>query len=344
MALQNMTLPFGTAADGADASLFVVSDDSGMTVAATDLGASLVSVKVPDAHGNLVDVTLGYGGAARYADNAICLGAVVGRCAGRIRGASFELGGTTHRLTANEHGNSLHSGPNFWHGRLWKAERTSEPGTLSFSLHSPAGDQGYPGSVDATVTYRLTETNELHVTFAARPSEPTIVNMTTHAYWNLNGHASGDVLDHVLCLDASSYLPCTEKLIPTGEVAPLTSELDYSSPATLGARALGPRLDTPFVLDAGDGGSCEHAARLVGDRSRIALDFSTTAPGLLVYSGYWLDASDAKDGAHYGANAGVALEPMFYPDAIHHPEFPSPVFSPERPYEQHHVLAFSIAE
>lgn len=334
--------PFGATPNGRQARLFVLSNSGGASVGLTDFGASMVSCKVHDGHGDFPDVALGYSGAAGYAGNAYNLGAIVGRCANRIAGASFELGGNTYRLTANDGANSLHSGPHRWSERLWDVTHTSAS-SVTFSLSSRRGDQGFPGSVKASVTYELSESNALTLRFSATPSDPTIINLISHAYWNLNGHASGDVLGHRLQIDAQSYTPMVGH-IPTGEIAPVEgTPYDFREPHELGER-LGqlPRgYDDNYCLD--NRGRMAVAARLVGDRTGITLTVSTDAPGMQVFDHSAFDVEGAKDGAHYGAFAGVALETQHYPDAIHHKTFPQPVYTPDRPFESTTVFAFGVS-
>lgn len=333
--------PFGATPAGRQARLFVLSNSVGASVGITDFGASMVSCKVPDGHGNFPDVALGYSGPAGYASDTMNLGAIVGRCANRIAGASFELGGSSYRLAANDGANNLHSGPHRWSERLWDVTHTSAS-SVTFSLSSRRGDQGFPGSVKASVTYELSEGNALTLRFDATPSDPTIVNLISHAYWNLNGHASGDVLGHSLQIDAQSYTPMVDH-IPTGEVSPVEgTPYDFRQPQTLGARLeqLPHGYDDNYCLD--NRGRLAQAARLVGDKTGITLTVSTDAPGMQVFDYDAFDIEGAKDGVHYGAFAGVALETQHYPDAIHHKNFPQPVYTLDRPFRSTTVFAFGI--
>lgn len=335
---------FGQTERGDQAHLAVLSNEQGMTVATTDLGACLVSVRVPDGKGYVPDVTLGYDGVRGYEHNDADFGAIVGRCANRIAGASFELAGTTHRLAANEGANSLHSGPHLWFERMWQLVEDDKADTVTYELLSRPGDQGFPGAVDVHVSYTLTEKNELTVSYLAEPSAPTIVNLTCHAYWNLNGHAAGSVLDHTLKLDTESYTPSDEHLIPTGEILPVAgTPYDFRETRRLGDAIdeVSGGYDTNFVLS--QTGQLEHAAHLVGDRSGITLDILTTSPGLQVYTSGGLNCDHGKGGRHYGRFDAVALETQFYPDAIHHKNFPQPVFGPDRPFQAKTVFSFGTS-
>ena len=338
-----LALPYGRTPDGHDTHLYLLSNAQGMTVAATDFGACLVSVRVPDKEGNLLDVVLAHQGQRGYEHNPMGFGATVGRHANRIARATFDLGGKAYHLAANEGHNSLHSGPDLWFQRLWELAEVADD-HVTFGLVSPDGDQGFPGEVEARATYTLSEDNRVTVRYEALPSCQTVISMTNHAYWNLNGHASGKVLGHSLAVDAKAYLPTDQENIPLGEVAPVEGTVfDVRKPVVLAdvLDALPRGFDHNFCLQ--QEGVVAHAARMVGDRSGIALDVTTDAPGLQVYMAGWLDDMRGKDGASYGRFSGVALEAQRWPDAIHHPDWPSPVYGPERPFSQTTVFAFSIA-
>lgn len=355
------SIPFSETPVGFHARLYLLSNGS-MTVGVTDLGACLVTCRVPDGQGNSPDVVLGFDNAARYADNPMTLGGLVGRVANRIADARFSLDGQAYQLTGNNEGNCLHGGRDMWFQRPWSVESASGEtdgvaASVTFALHSADGDQGFPGAVDVRVTYELAKTNKLQVRYAATPSARTLVNLTCHAYWNLNGHASGDVLGHELAVAASRYTPVDQRLIPTGELASVAgTPLDLRAARKIGAcfrEAAGAfagfdNYDHNFVLDgaaqaAGAAPSEHPAATLVGDASGIRMRVTTTAPGLQVYTASCLDEKHGKDGAAYGPYAGVALETQLFPDAIHHPEWPAatdPVFGPDRPFLSSTTFSF----
>ena len=340
--MQNAIL-FGTAPTGEAVHLYELSNDSGIRVGITDLGANLVSCHVPDGRGNYPDVLLGHAGAAGYIGDNSNIGAIVGRCANRIANARFEVGGTSYRLAANSGVHNLHSGPHKWSERLWKVVDSGDS-SITFELTSRKGDQGFPGSVQTHVTYALNSSNQLSVAYKAIPSEATIINLTSHAYWNLNGHAAGSVLDHTLQLAATTYTP-VERHIPTGEIAPvLGTPYDFTSPRTVGAEleTLPGGYDDNFCLD--NKGKVAQAAHLVGDVTGITMDVLTDAPGIQIYTADYFDVPWAKGGVHYGAFAGIALETQYYPDAIHFKNFPQPVFTPSRPFVSKTVFAFGTSE
>ncbi len=348
---------FGQLADGGEAKLFTISNKAGMEVAVTNVGACLVSVKVPSAAGELVDVVLGYDDASGYVAGRQLIGAVVGRVVNRIAGASFELDGASYQLGKNDGENCNHSGPNYWFTREWevvRGEQLEDGGAVEFRLLSPDGDQGFPGEVDMHVTYELDSAGALTVTYDGTTSARTPISMTNHSYFNLNG--SGTVLDHRLTVAADSYTETDEHLIPSGRATPLDgTALDLRGGKKLGecvgsdersvANAKG--LDHNFVLvEAGDGrdgfvGAQRHVARLEADRTGIVLDISTDLPGMQVYTGNYLEGEAGRGGRVYHDYDAVALETNFYADAVHHPSFPQPIFGPERPYRSATTYAFS---
>lgn len=323
--MSHESIAFGTMPDGRDVHLHLLRNAHGLEAGICELGACLVSVRVPDGHGGRPDVCLGYDGVAGYLDNPHCMGAILGRNANRIAGARFDLGGTTHRLAANDGENNLHSGPHLYSHRLWQAGRTTED-SVTLNLHSRPGDQGFPGAVDVNVTYTLTEDDTLRVDYDAMPDDTTIVNLTCHAYWNLNGHASGSALGHTLQVEADAYTPTDEHHIPTGVVAPVEGtpfDLRQPRPIEEGVRALG-GYDVNYVLHNDE--HLERACTLTGDVTGISMDVLTDSPGLQLYSAGALEAR-GKDGAHYRPGSGIALETQFFPDFIHHKNFPQAVYA-----------------
>ncbi len=343
-------LDFGPTHTGQPSHLYRMRNANGMEVDVTDLGASIVSVRVPNRDGELVDVALGFDEVDGYEHNDAAVGGIVGRCANRIEGAQFSLGGKTYQLTANEGPNMLHGGRDMWFERLWEGaligrkgerRRGASADTVIFGLFSPDGDQGFPGAVDVRVTYKLTDANELKITFDAQPDLETVINLTSHAYWNLNGHNSGDILGHSLHVAAERYTPTGAGKLPDGrKVSVGGTPFDFRLPKAIG-RDLTERFnnyDHNFLL--GGNGHMQYAATLVGDKTGISMDVATDLPAMLVYTGLELDVADGKDGAHYGPYAGVALETHYTPNAVHHKEYRQPIFSPEHPYQSRTTFTF----
>ena len=350
---------FGRGPRGEAVSLWRVRAAGGMYAEVTDLGACLVSLWVPDAAGNLVDVVLGYDDATGYAHNSTHFGAPMGRVANRIGGARFELDGVTYELAATEKGNALHSGPDLWRERMWelvRAEQDEKGGLVELHLASPDGDQGYPGAVDMHVTYELRD-GALSITYDGTPEARTLVSMTNHSYFNLNGQASGTVLGHSLGVDADAYTETDEALVPTGRILPVEgTPLDLRDPRELGevlasgwrpivsARGLDHNYALPATGLGVDGfvGECRRVATLAGDVSGIVMRVETDAPGMQVYTANWIEGERGRGGATYHDHDAVCLETQFFPDAIHHPNFAQPVFGPERPYRSRTVFSFGV--
>ena len=319
--------------------LHTITGSQGLSATITTVGAACVSLEVPGRDGKPVDVVLGLACEDDYRDNPNFIGATVGRCVNRIGGAQFSLGGIEYPLTANDGANCNHSGRDFWAMRAWElAEADGEHATLS--LHSPAGDQGFPGEADVTATYRV-DGMVLEVTYAATVSEPTIVNMTNHVYFNLTGHDSGSAMGHLLRIDSDRRLVSDETVLPTGAIADVAGTAwDFRELRPIERAMPSSGFDTCYVLS--DDGGLAHAARLVGEKSGIAMDLFCDQPGMQLYTANFMSDSRGKHGTGYQPRSAVCLEPGIYPDAIHHPDWPSPVFSPERPYLWRMRLEFSL--
>ena len=215
-----MKRDFGTTAKGEQAFLYTLKNKNGMEIAVSDYGAVLVKVLIPDKAGNLVDVVLGYDDVNGYEAGTLYFGATVGRVANRIGGGSFELNGKTYVLTQNDNKNTLHGGTPYYDKRMWMVEEADE-GHVSLALHSPDGDQGFPGAVDIHVTYTLTDENEVKIHYHGIPEADTLLNLTNHSYFNLSGHASFDVLGQEAMICADAYTRADAESIPTGELVPV---------------------------------------------------------------------------------------------------------------------------
>ena len=322
---------FGQVKGGQEARLYVMENDRGMSVAVTDFGANLVQVHVPDSKGNLVDVVLGYGDAKGYEEGDAAIGAVVGRNANRIGGAAFQIQGVTYQLAKNDNDNNLHSGPDVYQKRFWKVEEAKD-GSVTFLMHSPDGDQGFPGTLDMRVTYELTEQNSLRITYDGVPDKDTVINMTNHSYFNLNGHASGDVLGHKVLLDADQFTRANAHSIPTGELLDVTdTPMDFRNLRLLGeaidadyeAVQLGAGYDHNWVLK--NDGKFDKVAQAEGDKTKIVMEVYTDLPGVQMYTANFLDQEVGKEGAVYGRRAGVCFETQYFPNAVNQENFISSV-------------------
>lgn len=345
--------PFGTTEDGRAFSLFTLTNAAGMSADITNLGGAIVALRTPDRTGSLGDIALGYGDPQEYLRNGPYFGVLVGRHANRIEGASFELNGTQYRLAANDGRNHLHGGPGGFHKAVWEAEIAKTPDggeALRLTHVSPDGDEGYPGELRVTVVYRLTDDNGLVIDYEAVSDKDTVVNLTNHVYFNLAGHDAGTIDGHELMIDADFFTPIDAECTPTGEVRSVAgTPFDFRT-----ARALGPGLasgdeqignaggyDHNFVLRVG-GAAPEKFAELYEPSSGRVMEVYTTKPGVQLYTGNFLDGSDAgKGGVRYGKRAGLCLETQYFPNSMKHRHFPTPVLRAGAAYKHVTVYKFS---
>ena len=307
----------------------------------TERGAGVVSVVVPDRNGIMGDVVLGYRDEESYLADGPCAGKIPGRFANRIDGGRFVLDGKEHLLVRNNPGYQLHGGPDGFSNRLWKTAGISDTEAV-LTLDSPDGDQGYPGNMHVEAVYTWRDDNSLTLSLKATTDAPTIVNLTNHTYWNLDGEDSGSVLGHTLKLNASRWLVTTDALIPTGELASVDgTPMDFRTAKPIGrdikadfpALKYGKGYDNCWVLDGAPG--LKLAAELSSAVSGRRLEVWTDQPGVQVYTGNWLDGSPvSKSGRPYRDYDGVAIECQGFPDAPNHPEFPSCVLRPGETYSR----------
>lgn len=323
-------------------------------MSAITYGARIQALRLPDRRGEMSDVLLGYDDLAGYEDDEPYHGAVVGRVANRIGGASFTLDGVTYRLPANQGRNHLHGGPKGFSRVVWSATpfEEGEQVGVHFRYVSEDGEQGYPGTLRVQVTYSLTPANELRIEYRATTDRATPVNLLQHVYLNLAGEGSGDVLDHVLTVAADEYTLLDEESIPTGEVESVEgTPFDFRSPRRLGERIesdhpqirLAGGYDQNFVLK-GDRSAPGWAARLVEPESGRAVDVFTTEPGLQLYTGNLLGGHRGKGGHRYPARSGVCLETQHFADSPNQPHFPSVILRPGEELVSRTVYGFSVAE
>lgn len=304
---------------------FTLGRAGGLQIEVMDIGATWLSCLVPMPGAAPREVLLGHADPARWADDGGFLGATIGRFANRIAGARFELGGHEHRLVANEGANQLHGGPDGFHRRRWSA-REQGPLHLRLGLHSPAGDQGYPGALEAAVEYRLDpEALALTIAFEATVSQPCPVSLTNHAYFNLDG--GGTVLGHRLRVAAAHWLPVDPAALPLGHLAPVAgTPFDLREPQVIGVRLgegepqhVATGYDHCLALDDSAARGDTPAAELISSDERLSMQLYATYPGLQVYSGYHLPEAGGRDGRPLPRYAGLALEPEFFPDSPNHP-------------------------
>jgi aldose 1-epimerase len=335
---------------------YTLTNGKGMRVRILNYGGILQSIEVPDRRGRTANVTLGFDNLADYVAKSPYFGCITGRYANRIAGGEFTLNGQVHTLPVNNPPNSLHGGTVGFDKHIWATttfRRNGDVG-LVMTYTSPDGDQGYPGTLRATVTYTLTRSNGIRMDYQGTTDKPTVVNLTNHAYWNLAGEGSGSADDHVVYLNAKRYTPVDDTLIPTGALDPVAgTPMDFTRPTPIGARirdsfgqlVIGRGYDHNWVLDRRDHTftRLELAARVSEPTSGRVLTVYTTEPGIQFYTGNFLDGTlYGTSGRAYRQGDGFALETQHYPDSPNHPSFPSTVLNPGQTYRTTTIYQFGV--
>lgn len=326
-----------------DITLFTLTNASGASVTLSTLGAGIVDVTVPDREGKLENVALAYADPADYMADRPCLGKVPGRYANRIARGYLNIDGAICRLPVNNGPNHLHGGPNGFQNQIWQAEEVEDG--VRFTLTSPSGHENYPGEVKAAATYRWDDDNRLSLSLEAETDAPTVVNLTNHAYWNLDGADAGSALDHLLQIKANRWLPTDDTLIPTGELGFVAdTPMDFAEAKPVGrdikadfpALKYGKGYDNCWVIDEWMPGLLiEDAVVLSSPRSGRVLHVDTDQPGVQIYSGNWLSGSPLnRSGRSYEDYDGIAIEAQGFPDAPNRPEFPCQCVRPRHPYRR----------
>ena len=345
--------PFGTMPDGRPVHAFRLSNGHGLELRFLSLGGTITNLLVPGRDGRVDDVTTGYDRVDDYLASTTYFGALIGRYANRIDRGRFLVDDHQYQVAVNNGENHLHGGPGGFHAVLWDVTLHNDSGRTgaALRLHCADGSDGFPGTLDITVTYTLTRDNAFTVDYVAESGAPTPVNVTQHFFVNLDGHSSGDILGHELRLFASRFTPVRPDLIPTGELRPVAgTPFDFLRPHPMGSRldmpdeqlACGGGYDHNFVLDASSGPMLR-AARLRGPSSGRVLEIFTTEPGLQLYGGQGLDAGPVgKGGIRYGRHAAVALETQHFPDSPNHAHFPSTILRPGVVFRSRTVYRFFV--
>ncbi len=345
------SIPFGRAPDGQGVELITIRNSRKTEIRFMTYGGIVLSIKTADRNGARDDIALGYDTAEAYAANSTYFGCLVGRYCNRIAKATFSLDGNTYTLPANNGANSLHGGTKGFDQYVWKAEpfQTGAGVGAVLTMTSPDGDQGYPGEVNAKVTYTLTEANEFRVSYEATTTKATVINLTQHTYFNLAGTKSNDILGHQLMINADRYTPVDDTLIPTGELAKVEgTPFDFRNEAVIGAR-IGQQneqltrakgYDHNWVLNR-SGAGLETAARVAEPLTGRTLEITTTEPGIQFYSGNFLDGTiKGKGGKVYVHRGGFCLETQHYPDSPNQPAFPTTTLKPGETYRSETVFKF----
>lgn len=355
--LDRFMTTFGQTREGRPTRLFSLQNPTGFRADISDYGGTIVRLLAPDRQGRLDDVVLGFDRVEDYIAHSSYLGCTVGRCGNRIARGKFHLDGKTYALATNNEPNGLpchlHGGLRGFDRVLWTAEprASSEGAALRLSYRSPDGEEGYPGNLEASVTFTVTPDNALKIDYVAETDRPTIVNLTNHSYFNLGGHRSGAIADHILKLHAARFTPIDRGMIPTGELAAVAgTPFDFTTPRQIGERIeaehdqlkIAGGYDHNFVLDRrGDG--LVPAAWAQHSPSGRTLEVLTTEPGLQLYSGNFLKGAFAgKEGHVYGHRAGFCLETQHFPDSPNQPQFPPVVLRRGETYRSTTVFRFGV--
>ena len=331
--------------------LYLLENKNGLKVTITNYGGRIVHLFVPDKNGEPVDVVLGYNSLEGYLNsNELYFGALIGRYGNRIANAQFALEGITYTLAANNGDHSLHGGPMGFHNVVWEAKEEGE-NTIVLSYISPDGEEGFPGNLEVEMIYTLTDQNELVMEYKATTDRATPVNLTNHAFFNLNGDGSGSINEHVLQVSATGYIAVDSTLIPTGEVASVSgTPFDFTTPTAIGARInepheqlkFGKGYDHTFVLDKGKTATPEKVASAKSPRSGIELQVLTTEPGMQLYGGNFLGGTDTGKNGLYEFRGAFCLETQHFPDSPNQPNFPTVILMPGETYSSQSIYKFIL--
>ena len=341
---------FGFMPDGREVFSYYLDNGKGVKAEIMSYGAIIKSLLVQDKNGDYKDVVLGRDTLEEYFCNNGYFGAAVGRHANRIYRGKFKIGNIEYTASINNGNNSLHGGVKGFDKYVWDTEVQND--TLEMTITSPDGDEGFPGNLQVKVTYTLTENNGLLINYKAVSDRDTVVNLTNHSYFNLNGAGNGDILGHTLQINSDSFTPTDAELIPTGEISPVKgTAMDFNSPKTIGRDIknneqpllLAGGYDHNYILGADR--EMKLAAEAEGDKSGIVMKVYTDKPGIQLYTGNFLDGSrKGKGGIYYQKNYGFCLETQYYPDSPNNPQFPSCVLTPDKTYNYTTIYKFEIKE
>lgn len=342
--------PFGRSFFGEPVELYTIDNSCGLRVEIMSYGGIIRTLQVPDRLGRLADIVLGMDSAIEYTDKIPYFGCIAGRFANRIRHGLFSIDGEQFKLAVNNGPNALHGGIRGFDKVIWTGKPDPAGNSIQLNYLSPAGEEGYPGTLQASVLYELTDENELRITYGAVTDQPTPCNVTNHSYFNLAGHQAGSIESHILMLKASTFLPVDSTSIPLGQPAPVKgTPLDFSTPVKIGERIdydyqqlrFAGGYDHNFCIDGYDGDQLLLAARVEEPSSGRIMEVLTTEPGVQFYTGNFLDGSiRGKDGAVYQKRSGFCLETQHYPDSPNQAGFPDTILRPGRKFKSATVYRF----
>ena len=332
--------------EGKEIALYILRNAGGLEACITNYGGRLVSLLVADRDGKLKDVVLGYGNITDYLAGGV-YGATIGRYGNRIKDGQFTLGGETYQLPKNNNGNCLHGGPKGFHNQVWDAEQIDAQ-TLKLTYLSKDGEEGFPGNLNVTVIYQLTNQNAIDIRYEATTDKPTVVNLTNHSYFNLSGRLESQMLDHYLYINADSFIAVDSALIPVAITPVDGTPMDFRVPALIREGinedheqlTLGGGYDHTWILNT-KGDIKQLAAKVYSDESGIVMDVYTSEPGVQFYSGnFKANASKGKHGVTYIHRSALCLETQHYPDSPNRPDFPSTVLLPGEKYTSRCIYLF----
>ncbi|MDR1381391.1 MAG: galactose mutarotase [Tannerella sp.] len=345
------TKDFVAEVNGKKTGLFILKNASGLEACVTNYGGRLVSLLVPDRNGTLTDVVLGYGSIADYLASSGNYGALIGRYGNRIKYGLFTLDGTGYQLPKNNNGHCLHGGPEGYHVQVWDAEQV-DPQTLKLTYLSKDGEAGFPGNLNVTVTYRLTDENAMDILYEATTDKPTVVNLTNHSYFNLSGKPGTQIKDHYIYINADSFNVVDQTLIPVS-IAPVDgTPMDLRRPVIISAGidedyeqiAIGKGFDHNWILNT-NGDLSQMAAKVYHDGSGIVMDVYTDEPGIQFYSGNAMAVSDnGKLGVIYPHRGALCLETQHYPNSPNEPSYPSTTLRPGEKYTSRCIYSFKTVK
>lgn len=343
---------FNQIINGETVSLYIIKNKNGMAAAITNFGATLVSLIVNDKYGELIDVVVGFDTLSEFTEknNSAYFGATVGRYANRIANAKFGIDGVEYELAANNGINALHGGPKGFHCAIWEAKQLDE-NAIEFNYTSADGEEGFAGALKVKVVYTITNDNEIKIDFKATTDKKTVCNLTNHTYFNLNAVGSGEVTNHLLMINANTFTPVDENLIPTGELAEVEgTPFDFRTAKTIGTAIndtdniqikRGGGYDHNFVLNKDADGEMSHAATASADKSGITMKVFTTEPGIQFYSANFQPENILKGLEHKG-RAAFCLETQHFPDSPNQPSFPSTLLVPGDIYSTTTIYKFGL--
>lgn len=343
---------FEKSVDGRQTGLYTLTNKRGCEVTVTNYGAKIVSLMVPDKSGQLTDVVLGHPSIDDYlTSQEPYFGAVCGRVGNRIAKGQFTLEGVTYQLAVNNGPNHLHGGLKGFNAQVWEVKRVSDSSIELFYL-SPDGEEGYPGNLQVTIIYNLTEDNALDIIYKAETDKTTILNLTNHSYFNLSGQGDPSIGDHLLMLNAETYLPTDETAIPYGDPQSVKdTPMDFTEPFSIGERInddfeqlhFGNGYDHTFVLKKPSPEEYAYAGICESPKTGIKMEIYTTEPGLQLYTGNWMTGNFAgKQGKHYPYRSAVCFETQHYPDSINKPDYPTTLLHPGEEFESRTTYKFTV--